>query len=973
MRTLKKVLALSLVFAMAFTMMAGAAFKDQDKIDSSLNDDIQLLTALGVFKGDENGNFNPTDNVRRSEAAKMIYVLKNNGVDDGAVAFQGVSKYSDVPVGHWAEGYINYCTNLGYMGGWQENGVQKFDPNGNVTGVELMKMLLCMIGYKADVQGYTGNGWQTNVLVDAATSGLSVNFTPSVYGATPRQWTARLMVNALNAYWVSYTKGELTYQGNTYAQQYMKLYSATGTLIETQTNAMAEQAADTVKTDSKYSVIDDVTYSNSNDTVNNPVEFEYAVPNELLGQEVRVYFRGNSTTENVLGTSNKVYGVTATGNQKVINTTLDAVKFDDNYATNKKVTIEGLGTKAYTNNHNAAIEYYVNYAKQTDTSMDNEKSSGVLGTNSTLPVKIIADKDGYVKSIMVTGVPTYGVVSKLDAENGVFEVKDATPAVITLKDLSNSNIIFNKANKEIFEKYLNVASDVKVGDVVQCMATVDGGLKWTVTKLENIGAASGYTVKDATDYATIKVNGTDYKLSARKMTGYDWNISGKAGTHTNFYTDGKYVVYSTGDSSAATVDNLAYVYDTRKITSSWGTTSYEVKAILSDGTVGTYAVDAAYDELGVKIANADSVAVKAGAGNSLNGKDLTSATRYQTNGGDTAMAKLFDHGTSPAPTAKGRIFTYSLNDGKITLNTISVQTALDGDKATYMANASSVADYVSGTFANGIAFDQKTDIATIGSVQYRTTDSSYFFVVNDTDKKYAVVKASEVKQDVAAGSAKNLFVAQKVSGFDTLLVGVLDMDDVKTAKAEDYYFVTGNASYVGVVDGKHVVELPVSAAGVESKLTFKYDTESSASNDMNTINGMKGKLITVTLKSDGSVDVSAADTKGMKIVDTTTLAGTPDANKWYDGNLTAWDGTNAVIGGQIAKIASDVKIFNVDVSTANNTAAKLVEGDSIVLSESNNTSVVVYFNADKEISVVFCEVDGADITNNSSISGIVKD
>lgn len=968
MRTLKKVLALSLVFAMAFTMMAGAAFKDQDKIDSELTNDIQLLTALGVFQGDENGNFNPTDNVRRSEAAKMIYVLKNNGVDDGAVAFQGVSKYSDVPVGHWAEGYINYCTNLGFMGGWQENGVQKFDPNGNVTGVELMKMLLCMIGYKADVQGYTGNGWQTNVLVDAATSGLSVNFTPSVYAATPRQWTARLMNNALNAFWVSYSKGELTYADTTYAQQYMKLYSATGTLTATQTNVTTDTAAtDTVKAESKYSTISDVTYSNGD--TDTSVDFEYAVSNDLLGQEVRVYFRGVSTTENVLGTSNKVYGVTATGNEKVVNTTLDAVKFDDDYANNKKVTIEGLGTKAYTGTHGtASITYYVNYFEQTSTSMDNEESSGVLGTNSTLPVKIIADKDGYVKTIMVTGVPTYGIVSKLDTENGVFEIKDATPAVIDLKDLGNSTITFNKANKENFEKYLNVASDVKVGDVVQCMATVDGGLKWTVTKLESIGAASGYTVKDATDYATIKVNGTDYKLSAQKMNGYDWKITGKAGTHTNFYTDGKYVVYSTGDSSAATVDNLAYVYDTRKITSSWGTTSYEVKVVLSDGTVGTYAVDAAYDELGVKIANADAVANKAGAGTSLNGADLTSATRYKTSGGDTAMAKLFDHDTSPAPTAKGRIFTYSLNDGKIILNTISVQTALDGDKATYMANASSVADYVSGTFANGIAFDQKTDIATIGSVQYRTTDSSYFFVVDDTNKKYSVVKASEVKQDVAAGSVKNLFVAQKVNGFDTLLVGVLNMDDVKTAKAEDYYFVTGNASYVGVVDGKHVIELPVNAAGVESKLTFKYDTESSASNDMNTINGMKGKLITVTLKSDGSVDISAADTKGMKVVDTDTLAGTPVANKWYDANLTAWDGTNAFVGNQIAKIASDVKIFNVNVEASKK--ATLVDSDSVVLSDGAAESVVVYFNADNEISVIFCEVDGTDITTGD---GIVKD
>ena len=958
MRTLKKVLALSLVFAMAFTMMAGAAFKDQDKIDSSLTDDIQLLTALGVFQGDENGNFNPTDNVRRSEAAKMIYVLKNNGVDDGAVAFQGVSKYADVPVGHWAEGYINYCTNLGFMGGWQENGVQKFDPNGNVTGVELMKMLLCMIGYKADVQGYTGNGWQTNVLVDAATSGLSVNFTPSVYAATPRQWTARLMTNALNAYWVSYSKGELTYATTTYAQQYMKLYSATGTLVATQTNALDTTATNTVKSDSKYSTIDDVTYWNSNTTTTSPVDFEYDVPNELLGQEVRVYFRGNSTTENVLGTSNKVYGVTATGNQKVINTTLDAVKFDDNYTSNYKVTIEGLGTKAYTSNHSAAIKYYVNYVKQADTSMDTEKSSGVLGTNSTLPVKIIADKDGYVKSIMVTGVPTYGVVSKLDAENGVFEVKDATPAVITLKDLSNSNITFNKANKENFEKYLNVASDVKVGDVVQCMATVDGGLKWTVTKLENIGAASGYTVKDATDYATIKVNGTDYKLSARKMTGYDWKITGKAGTHTNFYTDGKYVVYSTGASSAATVDNLAYITNVLTTADSWGNAVYKVKAILSDGTTGEYTVNAVYDELGVQVAKASNVAVSSSADPSLNGTTLNDGTRYENDTKvKTALEKLFKNDSSNKA-ALEQVFTYSLDDGKINLNIIKTADAQDGNNATYREN-----DGV-------IAYTQKTGIATINGVQYRTTDDTYFFVKDSTNNKYSVVKASELKSDIGgsnASTADKMFVAQTVNGFDTLLVGVLEIASVPTAKAQDYYFVTGNASYVGVVDGKHVVELPVNAAGEESKLTFKYDTEGSASNDMNAINGMKGKLIQVALKSDGSVDVNATGgyTKGMKVVPTSTLAAAPVVNTWNDGNLTAWDGTNAVIGNQIVKIASDVKVFNVNVEAGKKAA--LVEGDSVVLSDGANTSVVVYFNADKEVSVVFVEIDGADITGTDGI------
>ncbi|MDQ9778110.1 hypothetical protein RF400_05770, partial [Acinetobacter baumannii] len=84
-----------------------------------------------------------------------------------------------------------------------------------------------------DIQGYTGNGWQTNVLVDAATSGLSVEFTPSVYAATPRQWTARLMVNAIDAPYVTYNNGEVQFgtwnqPNRSYGQQYLGLETVVG-------------------------------------------------------------------------------------------------------------------------------------------------------------------------------------------------------------------------------------------------------------------------------------------------------------------------------------------------------------------------------------------------------------------------------------------------------------------------------------------------------------------------------------------------------------------------------------------------------------------------------------------------------------------------------------------------------------------------------------------------------------------------
>ena len=76
---------------------------------------------------------------------------------------------------------------------------------------------------------------------------------------------------------------------------------------------------------------------------------------------------------------------------------------------------------------------------------------------------------------------------------------------------------------------------------------------------------------------------------------------------------------------------------------------------------------------------------------------------------------------------------------------------------------------------------------------------------------------------------------------------------------------------------------------------------------------------------------------------------------WSNGDAA---GKIASVDGKIVTIAKDVKVFNVDVTDNGN---KLVEGDTVVQSESNKDSVAVYFNADNEISVIFCEVDGMDI------------
>ena len=850
MRTLKKVLALSLVFAMAFTMMAGAAFKDQDKIDSSLTNDIQLLTALGVFEGDENGNFNPTDNVKRSEAAKMIYVLKNNGVDDKAVAFQGVSNYSDVPVGHWAEGYINYCTNLGYMGGWQENGVQKFDPNGNVTGVELMKMLLCMIGYKADVQGYTGNGWQTNVLVDAATSGLSVEFTPSVYGATPRQWTARLMVNAINANWISYSRGEVVIAASTYGEQYLKLYSETGVLTSTKTNALADadKAANTVLTDNKYSTIE-VTKTNK------PVQFDYDAPNSLLGQEVRVYFRGNSLTEDVLDTDNKVYGVVASGNEKVVETTIDGVTFDSKFdatgGTGGKVTVEGLGTKTYGTTEK--IHVYWNYAHVGEYTMAKLKTVGYLGGNSVLPVKLVADSKGMIQKVMITGRPVYGIVSKIDAENGIFELKngvEATSTTVKLNGLDDKAISFNKANSENFDKYLDIASDVKVGDVVQCMGTVDGGLKYTVTKATVLGAATGYSI-DGSVFKTIKVDGADYKLAAIAMNGYNWNTSGNAGTDKTFYTDGKYVIFSTGSEAVIGVDNLAYLINVGLKGNIYGETKTVYKVMTSDGTISEYEV---------------------------NTKDNGTGSDGVNDADSSNKASYID-----------QVYSYTLNgDSKITLTKLKDETKGD---ITFVNNGGT------GTYQKATASMKYS------SASYRVDENTVFFAKKTNSSgttEYVVLKGNEIADAQQAGAQ---YAHKNVNGYQTMVYGVLG--SVSSATTTTPYAVAGAASYVGKVDNNYVNTMDVyTNDGKSTTISWKYETESAARSALNELATFKNKVIEYTLED--------SFVKDAKVLEVAKSQNAFKDDTWNYGALKAYDGTTAVVDGTFAKVASDVKIIYVD-------------------------------------------------------------
>ena len=208
MTNLKRVLSLALAAVMLMGMMVmGAsaettldAYPDADTITPAYEEAIDLLTALDVLEGDA-GGFRPGDTLTRAEAAKIVaYVAL--GVDAAERLTVSSDPFVDVKASNWAAGYIAYCANVGIINGIGNN---KFDPQGKVTGYQMAKMLLCVLGYGANKE-YVGSNWALNVVVDGQTVGMFNRLDEAVSNdPCTREEAAQLAFNTLNLNMVAYS------------------------------------------------------------------------------------------------------------------------------------------------------------------------------------------------------------------------------------------------------------------------------------------------------------------------------------------------------------------------------------------------------------------------------------------------------------------------------------------------------------------------------------------------------------------------------------------------------------------------------------------------------------------------------------------------------------------------------------------------------------------------------------------------
>ena len=523
----KKVLALVLAFACAFTMFAGAAFTDQADIETA--DAVDTLVALGVIDGYEDGSFQPDVTVNRAEMAKMIYTILNGGNDDASAYENLPTSFTDLAQEGWATGYIKYLQNTGIIAG---KTVTQFAPSDTVTGVEAAKMMLVAAGYSADKAGLEGSAWIANTMRYANMNNLFDGVSCDVNSGLPRQYAAQIMYNSLDMENVVYSKdiegfkpatdvnedktigGKymdlITYEGVLTAAGEFGIYGPDGKIDTAGKDKIAMAKIEKVNGDA--SVRD-----NNGNYLTDTWDYEEDVT-DLVGQYVKVQ----------TGKNDKVYGVFAIASENtVVTTTFSNVKQDGS-----KIKVDGTSYNySVDTNDNAGPVYGVKDASGNNLYINKIADEVASGDQITF---ISNDGDSKFDLAIVNPMTAFGKVTYVDSEKvnitgvtGAFEDDDIIPEglakgdyVAVYEDLFTGNDKLVKADK------VTGKVDATKGSITD--VEIDGN--WF--KLGNTTANSPFQGA-VTAKGNSNVNGTGDTLTIYSINGVAYQIDKESGGSTD--------------------------------------------------------------------------------------------------------------------------------------------------------------------------------------------------------------------------------------------------------------------------------------------------------------------------------------------------------------------------------------------------------------------------------------------------------
>ena len=583
---MKKFLSLVLVLALVMTMSlvtisAGAKdFTDDSSI--KYQEAVDVMSAVKVIDGYTDGSFQPTNNLTRGAAAKIICNLIL-GPTTAAALSASTAPYSDVPTSNVFAGYIAFCQKEGIINGYADG---TFKPTAPLTGYAFMKMLLGALGYDSAKEGYTGANWSVNVARRAIENGLTDGNDDFVgTELATREEACLYAVNTIKATLVEYeTKGtEITINGATIATG-----ASTPKVV---TSGVASQAT---------SINSDVytgSVSGASGTNYYTVEFgEKYMPKLSLKGDNDPFMRP-SHVWNYKGVEIGEYTNEA----------------DLTYT--KKVTSETI-YKDLGLTERVSADLYEDGAQLADFVVRDKDDDNKVGANGVLTEVFKSghwDSGKWVTDVTITEVNTY--VGQINRTVAATDKAAAYVEVFTNDTLLSAA----PAGASATEKFETDDSFDDEAYVLYTFSIPEDSIQ-SVKAAESVTGTVSKVVNKSNDQdnSSVTVGGTEYKASANMPANLLSQVSVDM-EYTAYLDEYGYVITV----SEEEFGDYALVLNITKAGSGADFNSNQAKLLLADGTVKTYSLDKDYVSKGVAVNDIVSYKEKSNGTYALNEVNLT--------------------------------------------------------------------------------------------------------------------------------------------------------------------------------------------------------------------------------------------------------------------------------------------------------------------------------------------------------------
>ena len=351
----KKVLSLVLCVAMLLSVMVmgtGAAFTDEDDFSPQYAEAAEVLTNLKVMQGYDDGSFLPQRNITRAQVATLIYRAATGDVTDSQTdIYSDYDKFDDVQSTDWFAGYVNYCGNAELIKGFTPT---TFGPNKNVTGYQVLAMILRAVGYDQNDE-FTGPGWEVRTASTAESLGILDNVQDATLGQpATRELVAELIFRAMIVPTVEYTPA-FGYQQErtTLGWNEFKLFQEEGTIVA---NQMADlRDADTSLADGKTAIRNNFNRDNT---------YNLTTDTSIIGEKVNVWIADDTAVSTPVSLADVTdwsnMDLTTAQKNEIAKATNSGTGVYNNYDENtlqKYYSGKGIMVKAIDNNGDGDYEY----------------------------------------------------------------------------------------------------------------------------------------------------------------------------------------------------------------------------------------------------------------------------------------------------------------------------------------------------------------------------------------------------------------------------------------------------------------------------------------------------------------------------------------------------------------------------------------------------------------------------------------